>query len=103
MNLDIYFDVEEYKFEWDSEKAEKNLKKHGIYFEDAVYAFLDENKIEEFDELHSDFEDRYKVIGRVGKILAVIYTERGERNRIISARYATKKEVNDYYAGNNDT
>ena len=98
--MDIYFEIEEYKFEWDEEKAEKNLRKHGIYFEDAAFVFLDENKIDEFDEIHSDFEDRYKTIGRVGKILAVIYTERGDRNRIISARYATKKEVDDYYAGN---
>ena len=67
-----------------------------------MLAFLDENKIDELDELHSDFEDRYKIIGRVGKILTVIYTERGDRNRIISARYATKKEVDDYYAGNYD-
>ena len=101
--MDIYFELDEYNFEWDSEKAEINLKKHGIRFNTAVYAFLDENRIDEFDELHSDFEDRYKIIGRVGKILAVIYTERGENYRIISARYATKKEVNDYYAGNYDT
>ena len=101
--LNIYFEVEEFKFEWDEEKAEKNWQKHKIRFETAAYVFLDENKIEEFDEIHSEDEDRYKIIGRVGKILAVIYTERGENYRIISARYATKKEVNDYYAGNYDT
>ena len=100
--MDIYFEIEEYKFEWDEEKAKKNFQKHKIRFENAVLAFLDENKIDELDELHSDFEDRYKIIGRVGKILTVIYTERGDRNRIISARYATKKEVDDYYAGNYD-
>ena len=91
------FELEEYKFEWDDDKAEKNIRKHGIYFEDAAWVFLDEFKIDEYDELHSDFEDRYKIIGRVGKILAVIYTERGEKFRIISARYADKKEQEEYY------
>ena len=60
-------------------------------------AFLNENKIDELDEIHSDFEDRYKIIGRVGKILAVIYTERGDRNRIISARRATFREEEEYF------
>ena len=89
--------VEDYIVEWDDEKNQKNYRKHGIYFEDAARVFLDENKIDEFDEIHSDFEDRYKIIGRVKNILAVIYTERGERYRIISARLATKKEVEEYY------
>ena len=101
--MDIEFELEEFGFEWDSEKAEINFQKHKIRFETAAFAFLDDNRIEEFDELHSDFEDRHKVIGRVGRILVVIYTERGENYRIISARYATKKEVDDYYAGNYDT
>ena len=103
IDLNIYYELGEYKFEWDSDKAEKNFKKHKIKFEDAALVFFDENKIDDFDELHSDFEERYKIIGRVKKILAVIYTERGDRNRIISARYATKKEVDDYYAGHYDT
>ena len=62
--------------------------------------FLDENSLDDYDEFHSDFEDRFKIVGLVEKVLVVIYTERGDRNRIISARYATKKEVDDYYAGN---
>ena len=90
-------ELEEYKFEWVDNKAEINWKKHKIAFEDAVWVFLDEFKIDEYDELHSDFEDRYKIIGRVGKILAVIYTERGEKFRIISARYADKYEQEEYY------
>lgn len=95
--MDVNFELGEYKFEWDDDKAEKNFRKHGIYFEDAAYVFFDENKIDEFDEIHSDFEDRFKIIGRVGRILAVIYTERGEKNRIISARQASKKEEEKYY------
>ena len=89
--------IGEYIVEWDDEKAEINRKKHGIRFEIAARVFLDEDRFDDYDEFHSDNEDRIKVIGRVGKILAVIYTERGEKYRIISARYATKKEVDDYY------
>jgi len=95
--VDIEFDLGDYKFVWDSEKAKINKKKHKVIFELAARVFLDENAYDEFDELHSDFEDRIKIVGRVGKILAVIYTERGERNRIISARLATKDEEEEYY------
>lgn len=89
--------VEEYIVEWDDDKNEKNFRKHRIYFEDAARIFLDDNRIEIFDELHSDDEERIMVIGRVKNILAVIYTERGEKYRLISARKATKKEEEEYY------
>ena len=83
--------------EWDDNKAELNWKKHKIYFEDAAYVFLDDDRIEDYDELHSDYEDRWQVIGKVRGILVVIYTERGEKYRIISARYATTEEEDRYY------
>ena len=89
-------EIGEYIIEWDDVKNERNFKKHKIYFEDAAWIFLDENRLEYFDELHSDDEDRIKVIGMIDKILTVIYTERADRYRIISARYATKKEA-EYY------
>ena len=89
--------VEDYLVEWDDDKAEQNFKKHKIRFEIAARVFLDDYRIEDFDGLHSDDEERIKVIGRVGKILVVIYTERGEKYRLISARYADKKEQEDYY------
>ncbi len=95
--MDVNYELGDLKFVWDSEKTEKNLKKHGIYFEDAARVFLDDDRIDEFDEIHSDFEDRYKIIGRVRNILTVIYTERGDTNRIISARQADKKEEALYY------
>ncbi len=90
-------EVGEYLVEWDDEKNNINKKKHGISFETAARIFLDDDRVDYYDEMHSDNEDRIKVIGRVGKILAVIYTERSENYRIISARYATKKEERDYY------
>ena len=87
-------------FQWDDEKAELNWQKHRINFEDAALVFADENRIERFDYEHSADEDRYITIGKVDKILFVIYTERGEITRLISARLATKQERRDYYAGN---
>lgn len=92
--MDVNFELGEYKFVWD---AEINKKKHNVMFSIAAKVFLDDYRIDDYDELHSDFEERRRVIGRVGKILVVIYTERGDRNRIISARSATKKEVQKYY------
>ena len=89
--------VGDYQVEWDDEKAKINFQKHKLRFELAARVFLDDNRLEDYDELHSDDEERIKTIGRVGKILAVIYTERGEKYRLISARYATQKEVDDYY------
>ena len=83
--------------EWDDNKAELNFKKHGIRFRVAARVFLDEKRFEDYDELHSDDEDRWQVIGKVKDILAVIYTERREKYRIISARYATKEEEDEYY------
>ena len=85
-------------FEWDDEKAALNFQKHGITFDTAAKVFGDENRIEEYDYFHSIDEDRWKVIGVVGKILFVIYTERGDYTRLISAREATPQERRRYYA-----
>ena len=83
--------------EWDDKKAEINWKKHRVRFSVAARVFADDHRIEDFDELHSDDEDRIKVVGIVNDLLAVVYTERGEKYRIISARYASKQEEEDYY------
>ena len=90
-------DIGEYIVEWDDAKNEKNFRKHKIYFEDAARVFLDENRIDYLDENHSDDEERWKVIGKVRNVLVVIYTERGEILRLISARKAEKKEEDEYY------
>jgi len=91
------FEVGDYIVEWDDNKNEINKKKHGISFETAAEIFLDDYRFDDYDEFHSDFEDRIKTVGMVENILAVIYTERGEKYRIISARKATKSEREDYY------
>lgn len=85
------------KFEWDEEKAKSNLKKHGIPFETAAKVFLDENRIEIYDEVHSIDEDRYITIGLAGEVLFVVYTERHPQIRLISARLATARERKMYY------
>ena len=87
-------------FEWDEEKNRANVKKHGIDFETAAHVFKDKNRIEYYDIEHSAFEDRYITIGEIDEVLIVIlvvYTERSDAIRIISARKATKQERRAYY------
>lgn len=88
-------------FEWDTEKNKVNIIKHGISFSEAIGIFLDSNRQEFFDELHSSEEEqRYITIGRLpGKFLVVLVvsTDRNGITRIISARYASKKEEQLYY------
>ena len=85
------------QFEWDKEKNEQNKEKHRISFETAAHVFDDPEYIEMFDFEHSIDEDRYIAIGRVGDIIFVVFTERKQRIRIISARLATESERKLYY------
>ena len=93
-------------FEWDPEKAAANFIKHGVMFETAVKVFNDVNRLEYIDEGHSEREDRIITIGMAGKVLFVVFTERGSRARIISARLANRKEKEIYeyhlYSGDGD-
>lgn len=88
-------------FEWDDNKEQINIKKHGMDFETASHVFDDDNRLEIYDDLHSDYEDRYITIGMIDEITCiamVVYTERGtDVIRIISARKATPKERRKYY------
>ena len=83
--------------EWDNNKNRLNIKKHGISFETAALVFADEERIEYYDKLHSQDEDRYVVLGCVQGILYVVYTMRDEAARIISARMANSQERRIYY------
>lgn len=85
------------QFEWDEEKEKKNIRKHGITFDIARRVFDDPYRIEIYDEAHSGEEDRYNTIGMVNEILFVVYTERKNNIRIISARIATREERSLYY------
>lgn len=85
------------RFEWDEVKAEINKRKHGISFETAAQVFLDDDRLEIYDEAHSTEEERFITIGRAGEVLFVVYTERTPRIRLISARLATPSERRLYY------
>ena len=88
------------KFAWDPEKNQRNKADHdGIGFEDAQHIF-DGPVLSGLDSREDYGEDReiaYGTIG-IGTVLAVVFTERGETMRIISARKATRSETRDYYA-----
>lgn len=88
-------------FVWDKNKADINLKKHKISFEEAVTVFNDQVSITINDPEHSIEEQRYIDIGISAKrnILVVSYTERGTKIRIISCRKATKSEREIYEEG----
>ena len=87
-------------FQWDDKKAQKNFRKHGVRFRTAALVFDDEGRIEFRDEKHSQEEDRWITIGMVNDVLTVVYTERGEDIRLISARPADEEERNEYYEHN---
>lgn len=118
----VRFSLGEFVFEYDEAKNKKNIEKHGISFRTAARVFFDYDRIELFDEEHSEHEDRYHTIGdasaatiigslgvgeaRYGDILFVVYTERMtvsqdgkplEVTRLISARMATNFERGIYY------
>ena len=91
------------KFEWDENKEKTNFIKYGIDFRTAALVFCVDFRIETFDEAHSNFEeDRYITIGMIHgtiTVIMVVYTERADTIRIISARIATKREREAYYHG----
>ena len=88
----------ELQFEWNEQKAKRNLKKHSIDFEEAKIVFRDPLAYIFDDEWHSVGERREIIIGHDNKnrLLLVCFTERNQVIRIISAGLATKKERQDY-------
>ncbi len=81
-------------FEYDKDKAELNLSKHNISFEEAMTVWDDEFAAFLYDTFHSNSEDRYLIFGYSFKsnLLFVSFTERNNKIRIISSRKATKNE-----------
>jgi uncharacterized DUF497 family protein len=90
--------LDKMKFEWDSEKARINLRKHRVSFEEAATVFSDNLSFTYDDELHSRIERRYATLGMSdrGRLLVIAHTMRGERVRIISAREVTSREKRWY-------
>ena len=84
------------EFEWDPLKAQRNVRKHGVDFVDAVIVFDDDRAITLLDEHPS--EERYLTFGMdaSGRVLAVSYAVRRSTVRIISARRATTREQDQY-------
>lgn len=87
-----------FAFEWDSAKADVNLKKHSVAFDEALTVFADPLARIFDDPDHSADEKREIIVGHSAKrrLLMVCFTERPGRVRIISARGATKHERQDY-------
>lgn len=89
------------RFQWDSNKANSNVKKHGVFFEEAVTVFGDPLAVSIFDPDHSASEVRFLTIGhsRAQRLLVVSHTERAGEVRLISARLATRQERKNYESG----
>lgn len=92
------------EFEFDTDKAKLNFQQHKITFETAALVFTDPLRIERRDDSKSNKsdEERWQTLGKVDKVLFVVYTERGEKTRLISARPANKAEKRSYYGHDND-
>ena len=89
--------------EWDEGKNKKNGKKHGISFERAATVLLDPRALSQFDDRHSQIEDRWITMGidNTGVLLVVCHTYRKQNHigalvRVVSARKATKRETSQY-------
>jgi uncharacterized protein len=88
-------------FEWDEAKAAENCAKHGVSFETATKVFRDPFGVERLDDREDYGEERFVLIGVAEEIvLTIVYTERNDRIRIISARRATRREQDDYFSEN---
>jgi uncharacterized DUF497 family protein len=87
-------------YEWDEDKAKANVEKHGVSFEEAATALQDPHAVY-FEDAGSDSEERLTAIGMSAsaRALCVVVVERGERDRIISARLATATERRLYSEG----
>ena len=87
------------KFEFNAEKQAANLSKHGIDLQDAAYVFLDPHRLDAADNRKEYGEERRCVVGQVhSRIWVVIYTQRADAIRLISARKANEREKKRYHA-----
>ena len=90
----------ELAFDWDNQKASVNKRKHGVSFEEAQTVFYDEYARLRYDSDHSLDEERYVLLGISSSLRLIVvchvYREENSIIRIISARKATKQEVQQY-------
>jgi len=94
--MDIIHRLQGVEFEWNDDKAKRNFQKHGVTFEEAAEVFFD--PFYQTGDASADDEQRDFIIGYAfaQRLLLAVYTERGERTRIISARPATRLERMSY-------
>ena len=86
------------RFEWHDRKARTNLRDHGVSFEEATNVFDDDLAIDDIDSSMDYGEERWKLIGTAyNRLLVVVYTIRGKRFWIISAREADRYEQERYF------
>ena len=85
------------EFEWYSEKERLIAEKHGLDMEAVKKIFNDPFRIIQYDDIHSGLEERWQILGMVNEVLFAVYTERGTKTRIITAREATPEEKKAYY------
>lgn len=85
-------------FSWDQQKADANVKKHGVEFAQAITVFADILSLTVADPDHSHDEERLLTTGmsRDGQVLVVVHTDSGDDIRVISARAATPRERRQY-------
>ncbi len=88
------------EFEWDPLKARRNAAKHGVLFADAVLVLEDDNALTLMAQ-EADGEQRWVTVGldALGRLLVVVYTWRGDKARLISARPAAPGERKQYEEG----
>lgn len=94
--MNVSYTLQGLTFEWDTDKAEWNMKKHGVSFEEAAEVFFD--PFYQTGGASRDAEQRDFILGYSTRqrVLLVVYTERERRTRIISARTATHAERKIY-------
>lgn len=85
------------EFEWDQDKSDACFTERGFDFAYVLHAFMDAERLISKDFRWDYGEDRYQLLGAIdGRVFFVVYTLRGSMIRIISARKANQREVNDY-------
>lgn len=93
--------MKEIRFEWDPDKEKLNVEKHGVTFGEAESVFYDEQAIQFYDDEHSEWEDRFLMLGLSAKLKLLLvchcFREKDSVIRIISARKATKAESRHYW------
>ena len=99
--MDVSYKLQGVQFEWDDDKAQSNIQKHGVTFEESAEVFFDPFH-QTGDASKDDNEERDFIIGYTfsQRLLLAVYTERIDKTRIISARPATRAERKVYEEAN---